>query len=457
MLKKQHPEGEFKMGRIEISLSDERLITPSGLSLVGQILGKSDFIKKANRMRTEKRSQQQIKNGDILLTMIGLLTLGKTDFDNVNEFHSDKEFYKIALGISYDIPSESSLRNRMNDIGTSMNKQILEGNIDIFKSCNIHPSPLSNGLVPVDIDVSPFDNSGSHKKGVSRTYKNFDGFAPIFAYIGTEGYLCNLELRPGSQHCQSGTPEFLSETISAAEKMTDKPLLFRMDSGNDAIENMLLMHWKDKQIKFLVKHNFRRENRCEIAENLKKVCKNIKHPREGKTVYIGSTWRNFSDEDGKNFAIRMVYEITERTMTSDGQILLMPETEIDMYWTSLGVSDEEVIELYHNHAVCEQYHSEIKTDMGIERLPSGKFETNSLILKLTIIAYNILRIIGTEAMKQKDMPIRHSTIKRRRLRTIIDNLILIAGHLTSHAHKLKLSLGRSNGWANTFLRLSEVF
>ena len=83
----------------------------------------------------------------------------------------------------------------------------------------------------------------------------------------------------------------------------------------------------------------------------------------------------------------MVYEITERTMTSDGQIMLLPETEIDMYWTSLGVSDEDVIELYHNHAVCEQYHSEIKTDM----------------------------------------PIRHSTIKRKRLRTIIDNLILIAG------------------------------
>ena len=76
-------------------------------------------------MRTEKRSQRQIKNGDILLTMIGLLTLGKTDFDNVNEFHSDKEFYRLALGISYDIPSESSLRNRMNDIGTSMNKPVL--------------------------------------------------------------------------------------------------------------------------------------------------------------------------------------------------------------------------------------------------------------------------------------------------------------------------------------------
>ena len=94
------------MRKIEIVTSNERLITPSGLSLVGQILGKSELIKKANRMRTEKRSQPQIKNGDILLTMIGLLTLGKSDFDNVNEFHTDEEFYKLSLGITYGIPSE---------------------------------------------------------------------------------------------------------------------------------------------------------------------------------------------------------------------------------------------------------------------------------------------------------------------------------------------------------------
>ena len=266
-------------------------------------------------------------------------------------------------------------------------------------SCGYELSSLGNGCVPVDIDVSPFDNSGSHKAGVSRTYKNFDGYAPIFAYIGTEGYLCNAELREGKQHCQSGTPEFLSETMSAAKRMTRNPLLFRMDSGNDALENMLLLHWQDPQLKFLIKHNFRREDRYAIAEELKSVCKNVKHPRDGKTVYIGSTWRDFETEKGEKFAIRMVYEITERTTSADGQEMLFSETEIDMYWTSHDVSDEKVIALYHNHAVCEQYHSEIKTDMGIERLPSGKFETNALILKLTMIAYNILRIIGTAAMK----------------------------------------------------------
>lgn len=445
------------MRRLEIVLGNERLITPSGLSLVGQILSKSNLIKKASLMKTGKRSQPHIKNGDILLTEIGLLTIGKTDFDNVNEFHKDPDFYKIALGIAYDIPSESSLRNRLNGIGISMNAEILDGNVSMFKEYGIEPSELPCGCVPVDIDVTPFDNSKSHKEGVSRTYKNFDGYAPIMAYIGTEGYLCNTELRKGKQHCQKGTPEFLVETIKVAKQFTKKPLLFRMDSGNDSLENMLLLHWSDPQLKFLVKHNFRRENREQIITEMKAVCKNIKTPRKGKTVYIGSTYRNISDEKLGNFAIRMVYEITERTMDANGQLFIMPETEINMYWTSLGVSDEEVIELYHNHAVCEQFHSELKTDMNVERMPSGKFETNALILKLAMIAYNILRIIGTETMKKRDMPIRHNTIKRRRLRTIIDNLMLIAGHLTAHAHKLKLALGKSNGWAATFIRLCKAF
>lgn len=445
------------MCKLEVVLSDERLITPSGLSIVGQILGKSNLVKKAARMKTDKRSQPQIKNGDILLTEIGLLTLGKTSFESVKEFFSDKEYYKLALGIAYGIPKESTLRMRLDTIGTTMNDEILNGNISMFNACGITPTALPNGFVPVDIDVTPFDNSKTQKEGVSRTYKGFDGYAPIMAYIGTEGYLCNTELREGRQHCQKGTPEFLTETISAAKKMTDQPLLFRMDSGNDSIDNMTILHWNDPKLKFIIKRNPRRENLEDWAETHKKLCKNIQHPREGKIVYIGSDYRNFIDEKLGEFGVRMVYEIVERTQSADGQMMIFPETEINMFWTSLGVSDEKVIELYHNHAVCEQYHSEIKTDMDVERLPSGKFDTNALVLKLTMLAYNILRIIGTEAMKRRDMPMKHKNIRRRRIKTVIENLMLIAGHLTCHARKLWLALGRSSPWANTFIRIYQAF
>ena len=46
------------MKKLVIEFSNERLITPSGLSLVGQMLGKSNFIKKCNNMKVDgKRSQ----------------------------------------------------------------------------------------------------------------------------------------------------------------------------------------------------------------------------------------------------------------------------------------------------------------------------------------------------------------------------------------------------------------
>ena len=42
------------MKTIHIEFSDERLITPSGLVFVGQILGKSNFVKKMNRAPTPR-------------------------------------------------------------------------------------------------------------------------------------------------------------------------------------------------------------------------------------------------------------------------------------------------------------------------------------------------------------------------------------------------------------------
>ena len=93
------------MKKIIVEFSNERLITPSGLSLVGGALGKSDLVKRANRARVDsKRSQPQIKNGDILLTYIGLLCQGKPSFEAVRELHADPEYYKAALGILMSLP-----------------------------------------------------------------------------------------------------------------------------------------------------------------------------------------------------------------------------------------------------------------------------------------------------------------------------------------------------------------
>ena len=314
---------------IIVEFTNERIIPASGLAVVGTLLGKSGFIKKLNRMDiTSNRSQHQIKNGDIVLTYLGMLCMGKPYFEAVHEMDDDKDFYKTALGITRSIPSEETLRQRMDDIGDSLRQTILEQNVEMLLANKIQPTALANGLVPVDIDVTPMDNSKSKKEGVSRTYKGFDGYAPVMAYIGTEGYAINFELREGKQHCQKGTVEFLLETIKLCHKMTDKPLLICLDSGNDSIDNVAVL--MDTGCFFIIKRNLRRESTDDWFEMAKQYCQNVNSPRDGKTVYIGSDWKTVTSKQfNKEFTLRTGYEITERTIDKYGQFNLVPDVEVE--------------------------------------------------------------------------------------------------------------------------------
>ncbi len=94
----------------------------------------------------------------------------------------------------------------MDSIGSSLRSEILDANVNMLKAHNFLPTPLQNGYIPFDMDVTPMDNSKSGKEGVSRTYKGFDGYAPMMAYIGTEVFLIDAELREGKQYSQRHTP-----------------------------------------------------------------------------------------------------------------------------------------------------------------------------------------------------------------------------------------------------------
>ena len=257
-----------------------------------------------------------------------MLCMGKPYFEAVHEMDDDKDFYKTALFITRRIPSEETLRQRMDDIGDSLRQTILEQNVEMLLANKIQPTALANGLVLVDIDVTPMDNSKSKKEGVSRTYKGFDGYTPMMAYIGTEGYAINFELREGKQHCQKGTVEFLLETIKLCHKMTDKPLLIFLDSGNDSIDNVAVL--MDTGCFFIIKRNLRRESTDDWFEMAKQYCQNVNSPRDGKTVYIGSDWKTVTSKQfNKEFTLRTGYEITERTIDKYGQFNLVPDVEVE--------------------------------------------------------------------------------------------------------------------------------
>lgn len=170
-------------------------------------------------------------------------------------------------------------------------------------------------------------------------------------------------------------------------------MLIRLDTGNDSAENIGIL--LESGCYFIIKRNLRRESKDGWFEMAKANSQNITIPREGKTVYTGSDWKpvTYITEEGveKNVTIRTGYEIIERTIDKYGQFLL----------------------------------------------PSD-IEANELVLELTMIAYNILRMIGQETIGGRGPKPRHK-VHRRRLRTVIGNLIMLASHITTHARQAAIA------------------
>lgn len=441
-----------------ISQTDESLTAHSGLALVGRLLGRSDLAKRMDAIPLQGRPRPEIAHGDVVTAMVGLLCLGKPDYEAIEAFRDDP-FFGLALGLD-QVPSSATLRQRLNQLRDLCAPILREESADLVARHAPALTPCvaaddwGDTWVPLDIDVSPFDNSKTHKEGVSRTYKKVDGYAPIFAYLGQEGYLVNCELREGKQHSEKGFPAFLEQTLKLARRITDEKLLVRLDAAHDDVETLERCK-RTGRVDYLIKRNRRDETTDYwLAEAQKTgVCE---RPREGKEVYCDDTLMARGDHFG-----RVVYEVIRRTIDKHGQALLIPEVEVHTWWTSLKLPAPQIVELYHQHGTAEQFHSELKTDMDLERLPSGKFATNALVLWLGMMAYNLLRLCGQSALREdrhlpppSRAPIRRQA-SRRRLRSVILDLMYQAARLTRHGRRWGLSFARHNRWFGVWHQVYE--
>ena len=230
-----------------------------------------------------------------------------------------------------------------------------------------------------------------------------------------------------------------------------------MDAGNDRIDNIKV--FMEEHVEWIIKRNLRRESKEKWFQIAKEA--GVKERlRDGKTVWRGVTYRYVPKLKEK---LRIVFEVTKRTKTPDGQLLLIPDIDVDTYYTSMDFSPEETIDvLYHDHATCEQFHSEIKSDMDLERLPSKYFDTNGVVLLIGMLAYNILRLCGQESLRDDNgtihqRPRYRKEAGRRRIRTVMQDLIYIASHLTSHSRKWYLSFGRYCVWNKVWQHIYKSF
>ncbi len=428
------------MREFKFSQSTSEITGQSGLALIGQALHRHTHLaQELNQLPL----RHGIQHADIVGSYLGLLCVGKNDFEAINTIDSEL-FYTQSIGLKA-LPSEATLRQRMDFYAEEYLPVVEKASRDFLKNIRPDLQPLYTGHVPLDADVTIMDNSGSNKEGVSRAYSGVEGYAPMMMYLGNEGYCLELELREGKQHVQRGTPALLSRGLRSARQITKRPLLLRLDGGNDSLENMDVVlsfneEYADSEgADFIIKWNPRQEDKdywLGYAEQHGRWT----DCREGKQIARFSVTEK-RQREGYVYSIRRVMQVTVKEIDQHGQLLLSPEVSIAGWWTSLALDDDEVIALYRERGLSEQFHSEFKTDLDIERLPSGKFATNALVLGCSMLVYNLLRWIGQNGLLNPDSPRRHRA-KRRRIKTVMQELMFVAAKMIRSARSSTLAFGR---------------
>lgn len=382
----------------------------------------------------------------VAMSYVALLCQGITEFDAIENMRSDVTFAH-SLGMP-SLPSAPTVRQRVEQRGQDWLGPLFDANARMLTRAKIEPTALWTGHVPLDLDVFVMDNSDSRKEGVGCTYMNVVGYAPVAAYFGREGYLLEFSLREGIQHSAKETEYSLERVLPLARQLTAAPLLVRLDSGFDSAKLTAELERQNADlgsVDWIVKWNPRGYNvQADYQKLLADPFREWARPRAGKRVTL---WRQTVG------AHRRVYRLTEETIDRNGQALLLPKLTVEGWNTSLAkLSNAQIIALYADHATHEQFHSELKTDMNLERLPSGKFNANDAICSLAVLAYNALRLIGQNSLIGDDSPVRH-TAERRRLKTVIREIICAPGQWIAHARQL--FLGLPEAWAGyaAFTRL----
>jgi len=219
------------MARFEVKQSAKLNLTSySGLALIGQCCqaAQVDAV-----IDPRLPVSQGMRTSDVVKSMVGLLNLGKSDFEAIEPFRSDR-FSKEALGLS-KVPGSVWIRQRLDAKAAELRELTDEPSLRLLERTEA-PITAHQGYVCADLDAFVMDNPDPRKEAVSRTCQGVDGYTPIALYLGNEGWNLGLELRAGSHHSALETDFFLERTFPRLERLCPKDarVLRRGDSGFDS-------------------------------------------------------------------------------------------------------------------------------------------------------------------------------------------------------------------------------
>jgi len=151
------------MPRFQLKESNRHLTSTAGLALIGHCL----VLAQLERLDVRLPKRGKIRMSDLVKSYIGLLTLGKSDFEAIEAFRRDR-FFQEALGIG-QVPGSVWLRQPLAAQASVLREHTDDWSVRLIRRSEA-PITAENGFTCLDFDTFVMDNSGTKKEWVGSTH-----------------------------------------------------------------------------------------------------------------------------------------------------------------------------------------------------------------------------------------------------------------------------------------------
>lgn len=204
-----------------LALTDDRINAQGGLHLIGTLIDKFSGLRNGFGDDASKRSDRR-SDADILISQLGLLVQGRTHYEDIELFRvpqqREHEHFAQSLGLA-QVPSEPILRQRLKALAhnDAVAAQLDADNLALIKQHG--PATLTvqgRRYIPCDIDVSPFDNSRSHREQLGRTYNAWTALRPSSPTSARRAGCCTTNCAPARSIVRKARRSFWRNPSSAS-------------------------------------------------------------------------------------------------------------------------------------------------------------------------------------------------------------------------------------------------
>lgn len=412
--------------RLKVEKSSHYLTSFAGLPLLAELAHQSGLIKRLDAIPGLWQRDGRYSTSDYVMGLAMTLIAGGEGLDDTRLLRSDPGLNQLTFPAMPAANTFGEFLRRFDHrslyrLGEAVAKQAV-GNIS------------GNGPLTLDIDSSLIE---SNKDEAKKTYKGFDGYNPVLAWLAEPNVFLGGVFRDGNASPQTHLKSLVK--YCRAHLPQDTALRLRSDSAGYRLD--LMDYCRRHKMGFTITADLDAAVRETIEAIPKKAWQLILRGDDqfllAETIHVPGA---AGDNAYKLPAFRLV--VTQRLT---GQLELFKDvvkhhaiiTNFDESWTT-----EQLLDHHNDRGTAEKAFGELKNGYGLDKLPCKELFANAAFFQVTLLAYNLVQTFKRYALPEGW---RSFGIKNLRFRLLCQAAIVVR-----HARRLVMKLSANFPFFNVF-------